>query len=401
MIRHSLIIRRLINKTVAFNSVPKVLVSVISDTWSYDKGRAIEFIGMGLPNTFTFVALSTDQPDNEGQLNGDSRAGSWAAYATKIGANRYQAVQPTGLELEPTGVAIFGDYNSNVFSTTGYDISQFGQTAASPMGINTDWALARAQCPDVVFGIINSRVNRPLWGRPDPLPARFQVLAYGSAFDKNTRSIQSGASTVRKGMYDFNGTVVSTNFYPRTSPEIVGGCTFMPVNTLTDSTSINFIFRETAMPVMSGGLSETDGGAGRVTPSKLYVLVYTETIRPYKTWEFRLGINDDGSFVFENRGPNQPGSNGYNTASEATALFTSNPDDVLDNADNRATLKGMYFNALARQFSYTMHYPIAIPNNFKVYVGTTTMANNTIGWQLTDTWVTYADFINHDYTIGG
>lgn len=400
MIGHDLrIIRFIDRKTNGVNS-PKEDVFVTKDEWTFDKGRYIEFLAIGLPDFFVFAVRQQDNADSIiNNDSGDSRFGSWVGVASKIGVNKYQGLQPSGLEREASGMNVIGDTNSIIFSNDGSTAAPNAALAVASLGANMDWAVGYNHAANVGFGPINTRISKPKWGKPADFPQKFRTIRYGSVLDPSTRSIRAGASVVRKSIYDFDGTVVTTNFFPRTNEAditlTVGGATFMPPKVQLVFNFSGYRTVRLAYPISTDGMSTTSSGEGRSVPAESYAIVYTQSSSPYTTTFFRLSINANGGESFV-RTTGTPGSDGLHNLSQAITLYTSSAEDVLDNLENKEVLKGMATSMKTKQISYKIKYPTTVPLPYSVI---TTFKDTYI--DVAHSWVIQADFINHVYSIGG
>lgn len=400
MIGHSLKLIRFLDRNINGVDSPLETVFVTKDEWVYDKGRYIEFLAMNLPDFFVFAVR---EQDNKADLvntdTGDSRFGSWVGIATKVGTNLYQGIQSSGLEREVSGMNVVGGNSELSFSDNGYTLRNDAPVLAASFGTNQDWALGYNFAKNVGFGPLETRLNKPNWGGSAQLPQYFKTVKFGAALDPTTRSLQKGASEIRKSMYDFDGTVVSTNFYPRTNEAsitlTVGGVTYMPPKVSTWSGSLSHRTLYVAQPITTQNLSVTNRGNGRSVPAQTYALVYTQSASPYTTTFFRMGVTPEGNNEFV-RSTGTPGVQGLHNLSQAITLYTTAPEDVLDTAANRNVLIEMAASMKTKQISYDISYPTTVPIPFNIIT-----FNSSDKTTLAHSWVIQADFINHNYLIGG
>lgn len=388
---HSLKMYQLIGRATSWRSSPEITVSVVTDRWTFDKGREIEFLAMGLPESFAFI-VDSGRNDQEGQRAGDSRAGTWAGLATRISPNRYQGIQSSGMSNEASGLIAFGTTNKTPLGKI-----PTANVSGIAMGANIDVALAQGYAKDVVSGNVENRMSFPEFGKPRAVDATIKTLAFGDAIENNTRTIRSGPSTVRAAMYKFNGAFASTQFYPRTdNSNAVGGVTYAIGYTVDQVVLKELTAIASNAPITEGKVSEKRDGDGRTAVWRMYFLAGAENISPFKVHYLLMYVNENGTFSFlyePGRTPN--GTTGDSHASEALTIFTDDKENTANTVENQNALKQLYYSTRMRSNSYIIKRPTVVPHRFNV------VSNETLlGYQLTYSWLISADFINHEYTIG-
>lgn len=388
---HSLKMYRLVGRSTHWKSSPLITVSVVADRWYFDKGREIEFLATGLPEQFAFI-VDAKVNLTEGQRAGDSRAGIWAGLATRIGINRYQGIQSTGMSNEASGLIAFG---------TGISIP-FGKISTSnvsgiAMGANIDVALAQGYADGVIAGDVQSRVSYPEFGGAKTPPQTMRTLAFGDAVEQNTKTIRQGPSGVRAAMYNFDGAVASTQFYPRyDSNDAVGGFTYAQAYTADYQGLITGALYASAKPISVGEVAEKKDGNGRTAVWRMYFLAGGTNTSPYQVHYLLMYVEPNGSFAWANTTGATPNPTlGASYASEAYTIFTDDKANTADNGNNREVLEQAYYAASMRSKSYVIKRPMVVPHAFNIFTNKTTSGN-----QLTQSWLISADFINHEYTIG-
>lgn len=391
MTAHNLKMYQLVSRTTNWRDSPEIIVSVVSDKWTFDKGREIEFLAFGLPETFAFIVDGLRNED-EGQRAGDCRAGSWSGLAVKIGMNRYQGTQGSGLSNEASGLLAFGTANSIPFGKLSN-----AQVSGFAMGTNIDTALGQGYAANVNSGVVAERISVPEYGDPLYLPSTIRTLSFGSAMEQSTKTIRSGPSMVRRAMYEFDGAFASTQFYPRTdTATAIGGVTYASARTAEYLTSAPRYLVDSAIPIQEGGVSEKRAGDGRVGVWHMYFLAGGTNTTPYQVHYLLLDVQPDGSFTFANSTGFTPNSTtGLDAATEAFTTFTDDKANTANTSANQEILKQMYYATKMRNNSFVIKRPMLVPQRFNVFVNSTTT-----GKLITYSWVISADFINHEYTIG-
>lgn len=387
---HSLKMYRLVGRATSWRSSPEITVSVVTDRWTFDKGREIEFLAMGLPESFAFI-VDSGRNDQEGQRAGDSRAGTWAGLATKISPNRYQGIQSTGMSNEASGLISFGTANKIPLGKIPTAI-----VSGVLMGSVIDVALAQSYAKDVVSGNVENRMSFPEFGKPRAIDATIKTLAFGEAMENSTRTIRSGPSVVRAAMYKFNGAFASTQFYPRTdNSNAVGGVTYAIGYTVDQVVLKELTAIASNAPITEGKVSEKRDGDGRTAVWARYFMAGGSNVTPFQVHYLLMDVNTNGSFSWVNSTGSTPGADGSIAAPEALTVFTDDKENTANTLENQNILKQLYYSTRMRSNSYVIKRPTVVPHRFNV------VSNETLlGYQLTYSWLISADFINHEYTIG-
>lgn len=391
MTTHSLKLLHLQGRSTPWRNSPQVTVSVIQDRWTFDKGREIEFMAMGLPQSFIFIVDSKIQ-DQEGQRAGDCRAGSWCGQATRIGLNRYQGIQATGTNNEASGLIAFGTANSTSFGKV-----PTSNVSGIALGANIDVALGQTAAANVSSGAVADRMSFPEFGRPKTPNSRIRTLAFGNAVDQATKTIRSGPSVVRRAMYEFGGDFATTQFYPRyDSNDAVGGVTYGSCYTADYQGLPTGAIKASALPISEGKVSEKLNGDGRTAVWRVWAIAGAENNTPYKYHYLVMYVEADGTLKYGASTGSTPNStNGDSILSEAYTIFSDDKFNTANNSENQDILKRAYYAAKTKSQNFTVKRPIVVPNAFFPLTEKTKK-----GHLITQSWIISADFINHEYRIG-
>lgn len=390
MTAHTLKMYQLVGRTVAWRDSPEITVSVVSDRWEFDTGREIEFYAMGLPESFGFVVDGL-RNNQDGQRWGDSRSGSWAGLASKIGPNKYQGIQSSGTSNEASGLIAYGTAVRVPFGH-----ANANEAGTLPLGVYSDGALVEGYSKGVVLGSNEARFTQPEFGGPLALETTIRTVLFGDAVDQQTKTIRQGASKTREAMFRFSGAVATTQFYPRTdSTQAVGGVTYATARTSDYQGNIEGVLYASAKPIEVGDVAEKKDGNGRVATWKQYFLAGASNVSPYQPHYLLLDVGENGSFAYSANTGFTPGPNGAYLGFAALTIFSDDKQNTADNVENRDVLKNLYYSTMARNKSYVIKRPMVVPHAFNIFTNKTTNGN-----QMTQSWLISADFINHEYTIG-
>lgn len=385
---HSLKMYQLVSRTTSWRSSPLVIVSVVADRWYFDKGREIEFLAMNLPRAFTFV-VDARQNNAEGGRTGDSRSGSWVGLATQIGPNRYQGIQSTGTSNQASGLIAMGTSNSIPFG-------RISTSAVSgiAMGANIDKALGGSYAADVAAPPVAERITYPEWGAPPAPDNTIRVVKFGEALEQNTKTIRSSPAGVRSSMYNFDGTVATTQFYRPTQDNAVGGTTYCA------SYSYFYVSKflaamDSAAPISEGLVSEKKDGDGRTAVWERYFLAGGTNTSPYRVNYLLMVVGTNGVTSFEAATNVNIPANGGSFGSEAFTIFSDNTADTASNTENMDLLRNTYYGMRAKSNNFTIKRPMVVPHRFRFRTN-----EQSVGHTLTMSWLVSADFINHEYGVG-
>lgn len=392
MVMHNLKLKVLPNnRNINITAVPLTMVTVTKDTWTYNTGREIEFIGVGLPKKFAFVVSGQDNSD-EAINTGDCRSGSWSGIASEIAPNVFQAIEGYGSENAASGLAAFG---------TARRVPMYGGVAFASMGGPLAYGLASAYVGGYSSLTAANRFNLPKNGRPQALPTWFYSVNLGTAFDVNTKTVRGTPSEIREALYKFDGTLATTNFNRLNGANQVGGITYMSGYSNSYMGLPAGRLGYSSVPVTSGGISDVTDGFGRGVNWTRYFIAGGTNTSPYQIHYLFMEIGVDGNPTFSSTQGFTPPADGGAYGSEAFTYYSDNKDDTFPNTDNMDILKSAYHGTLARSRQYSIHRAIEMPNRFNIRIKDYyNNAGAISGSELAYSWAIYADFINHEYKIG-
>ncbi|MFD2821582.1 hypothetical protein ACFSZP_22060 [Paraglaciecola agarilytica] len=378
----------------------KMNVMVTADRWHYATGRDIEFIAVGLPEQFAFIVQEPEVKTGDGLIrNGDCRKGSWAGMASKIGVNKFQGIQSTGMANPVSGLITLGttwsiSYNEII-------APEERGTGRTMLGERNDFALGSsyAKGVDTPSGK-KVQIRRPYYSDEvyDYVPSRVYRTQFGDTVESDTRTIRTLPSGIRREFYKRTGAIATTCFESY-GGNLIGGITHLAnSNRYWKNPTPSYEISKQYLPQTEGGVGETVVGNRGQGAWRRWLIAGAEKTSPYKGFCLLLNVNADGTFSYSNNQNLAPGTHGRDHYPEAFTFFSDTKSDTDNNSDNRKILLEAYLAARTRTTAYKVKYPIMVPVKFQKarYIKGTSAE-----MPITSLWTTEADFINHEYTIGG
>lgn len=371
----------------------EIEVMVTADRWEYARGRDIEFIAVGLPETFAFVVEEQRNTTPDTLIrSGDCRQGSWAGIASMISPNRYQGTEATGVSNAASGLIAFG-------TNTRFDLGTVQdrqQTARVALGEKINVALVQSYASGMSLQITQNQAlkHSPYsYGAVEIVPSYYYQNTFGTALDAQTRTVRSTPAEVRQATYERTGEILTTAFSSYGEGKI-GGLTFLGkgVRTGTDS------MRNISTPLLGNGLGEAERGGQPSITWKGWTIAGGRNTSPYNVHFLRMTVAANGALTFsrvENGNPSGTGQ-GDVWGWDGYCMYSDDLADTADTPENRQLLTDTYLASKARETTYKINYPICVPVRFSKMV-----SNDGSYFQRANMWTTEADFINHNYTIGG
>lgn len=376
----------------------EIEVMVTADQWEYAQGRNIEFIAVGLPEFFAFAVAEQRNTTTDTLIrSGDCRQGSWAGIATKIGMNQYQGIQSTGVANSASGLLGVGTASHLELTATK---AGGNDTARAGLGTRMDSSLVNsyAKGADVAGLFKDGGINLPFYSNKvlDTPPGYMYPANFGSALEPTTRTIRGTPAQVRKEVYDRTGGIATTCF-DSYGENKVGGLTWLSRGIQVVGTTPIEAMRMLAEPYTANQMGEvTRGSQGNATWYR-WMIAGGTTTTPYQVHYLLLTIAPDGTQTWNSSTGITPSSeSGSGYAPEAYTMFTDEKAATADNETNRNVVLEAYYASKSKESSYKINYPVCVPVAY-------TRPIDRVGGKTTgiNKWTTRADFINHEYIIGG
>lgn len=371
----------------------EVEVMVTQDRWEYARGRDIQFMAVGLPDTFAFVVEEQRNVTPDALIRtGDCRQGSWAGIASKIGVNQYQGTESTGVANSASGLIAFG-------TNTRFDLGTVQdrqQTARVALGEKINMALVRAYASGYSNTITqNQKLKSAPYSYADVElpPDYYHQNTFGTALDAQTKTVRSSPAEVRQATYERTGEILTTAFSSYGEGKI-GGLTFLGKGIKTGVDKM----RNISIPLLGNGLGEAERGGQPNAVWSGYTIAGGRNTSPFNIHFLRMDVAANGDLSFQRAENGNPSASGQGDV-WGWHGYTMYSDDLADTADtpeNRQLLTDTYLASKARETIYKINYPICVPVRFSTMV-----SKDASYFQRANMWTTEADFINHNYTIGG
>lgn len=394
MIGHMLTMYVLKDRNTNYKS-NEIEVMVTADRWEYARGRDIEFLAVGLPDKFAFVVEEQRNTTPDALIrSGDCRQGSWVGLASRTGTNKYQAVEATGVENQAGGLVALG-------TSTRFDLGTVQdrqQTARVALGEKINYALALAYSSGMQSTITQNQklALSPYSYSMEQPPNYYYANTFGEVLDTQTRTVRTSPSEVRRATYERTGEILTTAFSSYGEGKL-GGLTYLGKGAARTNISNTDKTRFISNPMTGDGMAEAELGG---KPSVTWVAWTIAGGVPGTTNAhfLSLTINTNGTFSWNYNGNWNPSATGQGDVRgwNGFVMFSDDKADTADTPENRQLLIDTYNASKARETVYKINYPIYVPIRFAA------MTNNAAdGFYISNLWTTEADFINHNYTIGG